>query len=85
MEWKDLIDPYAGFTFHKKLGDEVKAGEAIVTAYTEREELLPGAVKRCGDAIDVAPEDGSFQLRPLIGHVMDKDGMHDYEEFLASN
>lgn len=82
---EDIIEPYAGFTFHKKLGDTVKKGEAIVTAYAENETLLGPALKRSGAAIDVEGGSGGVVIRPLIGHVMDKHGMHDYEEYLKLN
>jgi pyrimidine-nucleoside phosphorylase len=78
---EDKIDPYAGFTFHKKLGDVVRKGEPIVTAHAEREVLLGPAIERAGAAIDIDSSGQSVELRPLISHVMDNKGLHSYDEY----
>lgn len=80
---EDQIDAYAGFTFHKKLGDAVEIGDPIATAFAENEALLPPAVQRVGAAIDIDSSGQGVELRPLISHVMDSAGLHDYAGFAA--
>ena len=50
---EDEIDPLAGITAAKKLGDEVKAGEVIAVLYTSNESVLDDAEKRLLAAYDL--------------------------------
>ena len=50
------VDPSVGFVFHKKVGDPVAAGEAIVTVHLGRASRREAALARLAEAITVAPE-----------------------------
>jgi len=40
---EDTIDPVAGITLAKKIGDAVAVGETIATIYTDTEGIIEGA------------------------------------------
>ncbi len=61
---EDDIDPGVGFVFHKRTGDAVQAGEALVTIHYNDEAKLAVARERLEAAIPVEDEPG--ELGPLI-------------------
>jgi len=80
---EDNIDPAAGFVFHRKIGDEVAAGDPVFTAYSESEALLIHGMQRASAAIEIGPPGSTVSLPPLISHVMDSTGICTYTEHLA--
>ena len=67
---EDVIDLTAGICLHKKVGDAIKAGDALATLYTtEKPEALPIAEKILLDATTVTAE--APQKRPLVFGVVE--------------
>jgi len=59
----DAVDPTAGITIHKKIGDSVKIGEDLATLYFNNQDGLERAISLVQNAYDIGqqkPE--SFQL-----------------------
>ena len=56
MKKEDDIDHAVGFVFHKRLGDAVKKGEAILTAHYNDADRLRAANERLTQAIVVSDE-----------------------------
>jgi len=71
---EDAIDHSAGFVFRKKVGDLVKAGDPILTLYTNRNETIPDAMARLEKATEISKQ--KIIKRPLIHYLIDKDGIH---------
>ena len=71
---EDIIDHSAGFMFHKKVGEKVTRGEAILTIYGTDKKSIAGAKKRLKKAIAIGKE--KVSLPPLILHLIDKKGIH---------
>lgn len=59
-----VIDMSAGILWHKKLGDQVKAGESIATLYTEHEEYLEAARTHIQENVTIGTE--QIQPKPLV-------------------
>jgi pyrimidine-nucleoside phosphorylase len=51
-----VIDPSVGFVLHKKVGDPVAVGEALVTVHAGPSSRRDAAIARLGEAISVLPE-----------------------------
>ncbi|MCP5047409.1 MAG: thymidine phosphorylase [bacterium] len=75
---EDHIDHSAGFIFHKKIGDQVKKGEAVLTIYTNRQETVDAAKQRLSQAIAIMKEKPSPE--EIIRYIVDKNGMRDWED-----
>ena len=58
-----------GFIFHKKLGDEVKEGDAILTVYYNDDAGLESAFKRFERSIEISADAQSFEAPALIKEV----------------
>jgi pyrimidine-nucleoside phosphorylase len=71
---EDTIDHSAGFIFHKKVGDKVTRGEAILTVYTNNASSIPAVKERLGKAITIAKK--KVSPPEMILHRIDKNGMH---------
>ena len=50
---EDVIDPAVGLIMHKRVGDSVKAGEAICTLYVNDEKNLDDAVSTMKAAVQI--------------------------------
>ncbi len=64
---EDAIDYSAGFVFHKKVGDKIKKGEAILTIHTNNSESIDGAKERLRKAISITGEKVS---KPKLIHFL---------------
>jgi pyrimidine-nucleoside phosphorylase/thymidine phosphorylase len=62
------IDPAVGVTLHKKVGDEVRGGEALLTVHVNDRRRLDEAVARLKAAVAVSPEAPPSQ--PLVRQVL---------------
>jgi pyrimidine-nucleoside phosphorylase len=51
-----VIDPSVGFVLHKKVGDPVAVGEALVTVHAGPSARRDAAIAQLGEAISVLPE-----------------------------
>ena len=53
---EDCIDPLAGLIVHRKTGDMVKSGEAMVSLYTHRQDRIDTALNMLKEAMTIGPE-----------------------------
>ncbi len=60
----DVIDPTAGFTLHKKMGEAVEEGEGIITFYCSTKSKLEKVIKNSNDLFRVSNE--TAPEHPLI-------------------
>jgi len=61
---EDTVDPRVGFEFHRRAGDRVSEGEALLTVHAADAASAATAAHRLTDAIRLSPEPGASQ--PLI-------------------
>ena len=61
---EDPVDPQAGILLHRKLGELVEEGQLMAELYTNRQEALPGALKRLARAIRI--DSRPPQIPPLV-------------------
>ncbi len=71
------VDPAAGIVLRKKIGDKVKQGETIAVLHTNKEAQFDVALELLEKAYVV--EDKAGASRPLITHVVDAGGIHDFD------
>lgn len=66
---EDAIDPAAGVTLAKKLGDPVRAGEALFTAHHNHESRHAQAMQLLSEAFEIGPERPAEKplVRKMIG------------------
>ena len=65
----DVIDPAVGVLMHKRVGDELRAGEPICTLYVNDERNLADAQRILQNAIEIG--DAPPELRPLVHAVIE--------------
>jgi pyrimidine-nucleoside phosphorylase len=65
------VDPHAGLTMHRKLGDAVSAGETICTLYAAHASLFSEPLTMLAGAITIAEE--REKPPPLIGEVVTRE------------
>jgi pyrimidine-nucleoside phosphorylase len=73
---EDQIDHSAGFVFHRKVGDAINKGDAILTIHTNNPNSVDNAKTRLQNAITIS--DSNVDAPPLIRYIIDKDGMRDW-------
>ena len=73
---ESAIDFSAGLILHKKYGDEVKAGDTLVTLYTSKEGALADAEKMYREAIAIGDEQP--EKEPLVYARIEKDKVEKY-------
>jgi len=73
----DKIDFTAGIVLNKKVGDFVKVGETILTAYTNKASALDTVVHHFESAVEISDEIPKPEL--LVTHVIDRQGLRAYE------
>ncbi|MCY3698449.1 MAG: thymidine phosphorylase [Gemmatimonadetes bacterium] len=61
---EDAVDPRVGFEFHRRAGDRVSEGEALLTVHAADAASAATAAHRLTDAIRLSPEPRALQ--PLI-------------------
>nr|HML47724.1 thymidine phosphorylase [Clostridia bacterium] len=71
---EDVIDPAVGLVMHKRLGDPVRAGEAILTLYANRDADCEIASATLDRALSVG--EGPVDVPPLIAARVDAGGIH---------
>lgn len=69
----DVIAPGAGLVVHKKLGDEVRAGEALATLHYDDGDRIGEVEEILGDAYEFS--DSPPEPRPLIHRILDSRSM----------
>ncbi len=73
---EDDVDPQAGITLHKKVGDKITKGETILTGYTNKATKIEPVTSQLFGAVkisDIKPE-----KEELITKVVDKNGVRDF-------
>ncbi len=73
---EDVVDPAAGFRLHKKIGDNVKAGEPLLTFYTNRKSVCESAGTRFLNAFELADQRPSPPI--MVASVVDASGIRPY-------
>ncbi|HLP57675.1 MAG TPA: thymidine phosphorylase [Candidatus Deferrimicrobium sp.] len=73
---EDTIDYGSGFVFHKKTGDEIKKGDAILTIHSSNIQCLPAAEERLRKAIIIRPQKPSKPK--MIHYLVDKNGIREW-------
>ncbi len=70
---EDAIAYGSGFVFHANVGDQIEAGQKLVTIHSDRPGQTPAVMERLGKAIQI----GSRPVaRPkMVLHLVDKDGI----------
>ncbi len=68
QQMDDIIDPKAGMTLYKKIGDTVEAGEILAEFYTDKESVLDGAAQQIQSAFSVGsePVDSPILIHEII-------------------
>ena len=66
---EDAIDPAVGITVHKKIGDQVAAGEALCTVHYNSEVRLEAARTLIVESYNLAATPAA-SIRPLVGRVI---------------
>jgi pyrimidine-nucleoside phosphorylase len=66
---EDSVDPAVGIMVHKKVGDQVSAGEALCTVYYNSAERLASAAPLIEKSYTIAA-DALLQKRPLVHRVI---------------
>ena len=69
---EDSVDPAVGIVLHKKVGDEVKAGELLATIHYNSETRAQRAAQLIVDSCEIA--EAAPQKRPLVHRVIRKSG-----------
>lgn len=56
QQMDDLIDPKAGITLYKKIGDSVESGEVVAEFYTDKESVLNNAEEQIQSTFEIGEE-----------------------------
>jgi thymidine phosphorylase len=64
MRAEDKIDPAAGIILHKKLGDKVSPGDALLEVHTNAAVAIAPTLHRLKQAIAIG--DTAMEIPPLI-------------------
>lgn len=75
---EDNIDHTAGFIFHKRSGDKIDEGEAILTVYSSGKENKNEVRDRLLNAIKITPKPP--ESRAMVHYFADKNGMWEWKE-----
>ena len=73
---KDRVDPAAGFTLRKKIGDYVKRGETLCTLHTNKRDVIDQCKSTCNEAICIHAD--ATEVHKQITHKVDKNGVQKY-------
>ncbi len=69
----EAVDPHAGLAMHRKLGDAVRAGDAVCTLYAASESRFPEPLALFESAITIAEE--RQEPPPLIGEAVTREAL----------
>jgi len=65
-----VIDPKAGIILAKKVGDEVKVGDKIMTFYTDKKRVITEVLDRLERAVKISKE--KSRREKLVYEFLDK-------------
>lgn len=74
---EDIIDPMAGITLKKKVGDKIAKGETILTGYTNKPATIETVTGLLYGAVEISDEKPESEL--LVTHVCDSKGTRAFE------
>ncbi|MFD0026024.1 thymidine phosphorylase [Streptomyces sp. NPDC058382] len=63
---EDPVQAGAGVELHAKPGDEVRAGQPLLTLHTDTPEKFDYAIQALPDAFDIAPAGTAFTATPVV-------------------
>lgn len=69
----EAVDAHAGLRVHAKLGQQVKAGEPLMTLYAARESLFAQPLELLACAITISPEPAA--VPPLLGEIVTRESL----------
>lgn len=73
----DIIDPEAGITLKKKVGDKITKGETILTGYTNKPTMIESVTELLYGAVEIKNEKPRSER--LVTHVCDSKGTRAFE------
>ena len=73
---EDTIDPAVGFVLHKRIGERIEKGEALITLHARDEASAKAAEDTLVKNIVIGP--GAVKPEPLVHAVVTKDEVHQY-------
>ena len=74
---EDLIDPEAGISLKKKVGDKISKGETILIGYTNKPATIDSVTEQLYGAVEIGGEQP--ELEPLVTHICDGEGTRAFE------
>ena len=74
---EDKIDPTAGITLKKKVGDKITNGETILTGFTNKPAMIETVTEQLFGAVEISRE--KPEIKPLVTHVSDSEGTRAFE------
>ncbi len=75
----DTIDPVAGVTLERKIGDAVAAGESIATVYSDGENNVREAASRMNSLIQLADAPPEYMPTQVLS-IVDASGIHKWQQ-----
>lgn len=75
---EDTIDPEAGIVLEKKIGDTVKKGETIATAFTNNDRAIEEVTRAISGAFAIGSD--VPQPGPMISHRVDRSGIEKIDD-----
>jgi len=73
----DIIDPVAGVTLKKKVGDKITKGETILTGYTNKPAMIDTVSELLYGAVEIRSEQPEPER--LVTHICDSKGTRAFE------
>lgn len=74
---EDVIDPEAGISLKKKVGDKISKGETILTGYTNKPAMIETVTEQLYGAVEISNEQPKPE--PLVTHICDSKGTRAFE------
>lgn len=74
---EDKIDPTAGITLKKKVGDKITKGETILTGFTNKPAMIETVTEQLYGAVEISRD--KPDMKPLVTHVSDSEGTRAFE------
>lgn len=74
---EDKIDPTAGITLKKKVGDKITKGETILTGFTNKPAMIETVTEQLYGAVEISRD--KPEMKPLVTHVSDSEGTRAFE------
>lgn len=74
---EDIIDPEAGITLKKKVGDKISKGETILTGFTNKPATIETVTEQLYGAVEISAEQPEPEL--LVTHICDGESTRAFE------